>query len=299
MALSRMARHDNFRGILLMLLAVFLLSCMDAGLKQLSAHYPPLQVAALRGAASLPFVVAWVLWSVGARSLLRVRWRLHLLRGVIGVVTLPAFIYGLRFLPLTTAYTLFFVAPLIITAMSALFLGEKVGVHRWGAIIVGFIGVLVALRPTGDGAPLWAGLAILGAATGYATAAVMVRVLGRTDSTQSMMFWMTISMTLGSAALALPGWVALRGSDGALILGVGLVGALGQWALTEAFARGEASVVAPFEYSALAWGIGFDLAFWGVLPDSITWLGAAIIVAAGIYLMRRERGEHPEKQLQP
>jgi drug/metabolite transporter (DMT)-like permease len=295
-----MARHDNFRGILLMLLAVLLLSCMDAGLKQLSAHYPPFQVSALRGAASVPFVLAWVLWTVGARPLLRIRWGLQLVRGLIGVVTLPAFVYGLRFLPLTTAYTLFFVAPLLITAMSALFLGEKVGPQRWGAIIVGFVGVLVALRPTGEGALTWAGLAILGAATGYATAAVMVRVLSRTDSTQSMMFWMIVSMTFGSLALAMPGWVAVQPGDWLLIAGVGVVGALGQWALTEAFARGEASVIAPFEYSALAWGVGFDLAIWGVLPDAITWIGAAIIVCSGVYLMRRERAaQHPEAQPQP
>lgn len=291
--------HDNFRGITLMLLAVFLLSCMDAGLKQLAAHYPPLQVSALRGAASLPFVVAWALWSVGGRALLKIRWGLHLVRGVIGIATLTAFVHGLRFLPLTTAYTLFFVAPLIITAMSAVFLGEKVGPARWGAIAVGFIGVLVALRPTGEGALTWAGLAILGAATGYATSAVMVRLIGRTDSTESMLFWMVMAMTVGATALALPGWVAVDRSHWLLIAGVGLIGGLGQWALTEAFARGEASVVAPFEYSALAWGVGFDLAIWGVLPDSITWIGAAIIVASGIYLMRREREEHPEAQLQP
>ena len=294
-----MAHHDNVRGILLMLLAVFLLSCMDAGLKQLSAHYPPLQVCMLRGAASLPFVVAWVLWSVGGRALLKVRWQLHLARGIVGIATLTSFVYGLRFLPLTTAYTLFFIAPLVITAMSAMFLGEKVGAHRWGAIAVGFAGVLVALRPTGEGALTWAGLAILVAATGYATSAVMVRVIGRTDSTQSMLFWSVIAMTLGAAVLALPGWIAIHRGDWLLIAGVGVIGALGQWALTEAFTRGEASVVAPFEYSALAWGVGFDVAVWGVLPDSVTWLGAAIIVCAGFYLMRRERGAHPEQQLQP
>ena len=282
-----------------MLLAVFLLSCMDAGLKQLAAHYPPLQVCALRGAASLPFVVAWVLWSVGGRALLKVRWRLHLARGIVGIATLTSFVYGLRFLPLTTAYTLFFIAPLIITAMSAVFLGEKVGAQRWGAIAVGFAGVLVALRPTGEGALTWAGLAILVAATGYATSAVMVRAIGRTDSTQSMLFWSVIMMTLGASVLALPGWTPIDGRDWLLIAGVGLIGALGQWALTEAFTRGEASVVAPFEYSALAWGVGFDVAFWGVLPDAVTWLGAAIIVCAGFYLMRREHGAHPEQQLQP
>lgn len=294
-----MARHDNFRGIVLMLLAVFLLSCMDAGLKQLSAHYPPLEVCALRGLASWPFITAWVFWTAGARSLLRIRWGLHLVRGAIGVGTLTAFVYGLRFLPLTTAYTLFFVAPLIITALSALMLDERVGAHRWAAIGIGFAGVLVALRPTGEGALTWAGLAVLAAAAGYATVAVMVRVLGRTDSTHSMVFWMLTMMTLGAAALGAHDWVPVAREHWLLIAGVGLVGALGQYAITEAFARGEGSVIAPFEYTALAWGLGFDLALWGVLPDSVTWIGAAIIVASGIYLLRRERNVHPEAQLQP
>jgi drug/metabolite transporter (DMT)-like permease len=294
-----MGRHSNFRGIVLMVIAVFLLSCMDAGLKQLSASYPPLEVCALRGLASWPFITLWVCSTVGPRSLLRIRWFLHLVRGVIGVATLTLFVYGLRFLPLTTAYTLFFVAPLIITAQSALVLGEKVGPHRWAAILAGFTGVMVALRPTGEGALTWAGLAVIAAAAGYATVAVMVRVLGRTDSTPSMVFWMLTAMTLGAAALGAPSWVAVSPDHWLLIAGVGVIGALGQYAITEAFARGEASVIAPFEYTALAWGLGFDLAIWGVLPDGITWIGAAIIVSSGIYLMRRERDGHPEAQLQP
>lgn len=293
-----MTRHDNLRGITLMVAAVGLLACMDAGLKQLSAHYPPLQVTALRSLASWPLVAAWALWTVGARSLLRVRWGMHLFRGVVGIATLTAFVTGVRALPLTTAYTLFFVAPLLITAMSGLILRERIGAHRWAAILAGFAGVLVALRPTGEGALTWAGLAILAAALGYAVSVVTVRVLGRTDSTQSMVFWVLTMMTIAALALAAPHWVAIATEHWLLIAAVGVVGAFGQYALTEAFARGEASVVAPFEYTALAWGLGFDLAFWGVLPDAMTWAGATIIVASGVYLMRRERDLHPEQQVQ-
>lgn len=293
-----MTRHDNLRGITLMVAAVGLLACMDAGLKQLSAHYPPLQVTALRSLASWPLVAAWAFWTVGARSLLRVRWGMHLFRGVVGIATLTAFVTGVRALPLTTAYTLFFVAPLLITAMSGLILRERIGAHRWAAILAGFAGVLVALRPTGEGALTWAGLAILAAALGYAVSVVTVRVLGRTDSTQSMVFWVLTMMTIAALALAAPHWVAIATEHWLLIAAVGVVGAFGQYALTEAFARGEASVVAPFEYTALAWGLGFDLAFWGVLPDAMTWAGATIIVASGVYLMRRERDLHPEQQVQ-
>src|SRR5690606_1167597 len=119
---------------LYMLVAVALFALMDAGLKSLSPHYPALQVATLRGAAALPLVLAWSLATVGARGLLRVHWPLHLLRGVLGVALMAGFVYGVRTLPLTTAYAISFVAPLLVTAMAVPILGEKVGPRRWAAI---------------------------------------------------------------------------------------------------------------------------------------------------------------------
>lgn len=281
----------NLRGIVTMLCAVSLLSLMDVGMKQLSMHYPPFQVGTLRGAASWPLCVIWVLGTTGVRDLLQVRWPLHLFRGVLGVGMMAAFVYGVRFLPLTTAYTLFFIAPLLITALSVPLLGERVGPKRWIAIAIGFIGVLVALRPTGEGMLTWAGLAIIGAAAAYSVSAISVRILSRSDSTQSMVFWILTLITLGSGALALPGWVPIRDEHWWWIAGVGVVGILGQYTITEAFRHGEASVIAPLEYTALAWGVGFDALLWGVLPDGVTWLGAAIIVASGLYLMRHERAD--------
>ena len=285
------------RAVLSMLVAMGVFSLMDAGLKQLVAHYPPMQVAALRGAASLPFVLAWALATVGVRPLLRVRWPLHLLRGVLGVTMMVSFVYALRSLPLSTAYSIFFVAPLLITALSVPLLGEKVGPRRWSAIAIGLVGVLVLLRPTGDGVLSLAALAVLLAALMYSVSAITVRLLARTDSTQSMMVWLMAMIAVGAGLLAIPGWVPLRAADGWLILGVGIAGAVGQYAITEAFRRGEASLIAPLEYSALVWGVLLDASLWGVLPDSVTWLGAAIIVASGLYLLRRERvhaeAEHP------
>ncbi|RDZ26331.1 DMT family transporter [Lysobacter silvisoli] len=280
-----------------MLAAVGLFAAMDAGLKLLSAHYPPFQVAALRGAASLPFVLVWALATAGPATLLRVRWPLHLLRGVLGVGMMAAFVYALRTLPLSTAYSIFFVAPLLITALSVPLLGERVGPRRWAAIAVGLIGVLVLLRPTGQGMLSLASLAVLGAAFAYAASAITVRLLARTDSTQSMMVWLMAMIALGAGALAWPDWVAIRREDLWIILGVGIAGGLGQYAITEAFRLGEASLIAPLEYTALVWGVLLDLSLWGVLPDAVTWVGAAIIVASGLYLLRRERvhaeAEHP------
>ncbi len=291
------AGAHRWRASVFMLAAVGLFALMDAGLKLLSAHYPPLQVAAMRGGASLPFVLPWVLATVGVRSLFRVRWPLHLLRAVLGITMMATFVFALRTLPLSTAYTIFFIAPLLITALSVPILGEKVGPRRWAAIVVGFLGVLVVLRPTTEGIGSLAGLAVLLAALGYAVSAITVRVLARTDSSQSIVVWLMVSMAFGAGLLALPQWVPIRSEDIWLIAGVGIAGALGQYTITEAFRQGEASLIAPLEYSALLWGVLLDFSLWGVLPDGMTWVGAAIIVLSGLYLLRRERvhleAEHP------
>ena len=147
-AIKPTADANPLRAVVLMLLGVGLFSLMDAGLKLLSPHYPPLQIAALRGLSSLPWVLTWATTTVGIRSLLRARWSLHLLRGVIGVGMMVGFVIGLRTLPLSTAYSISFVAPLLITAMSVPILHEQVGPRRWFAVVVGLIGVLVVLRPS-------------------------------------------------------------------------------------------------------------------------------------------------------
>ena len=291
------AGAHRWRAALFMLAAVGLFALMDAGLKLLTAHYPPMQISAIRGGASLPFVLVWVLSTVSVRSLFRVRWSLHLLRAVLGIMMMAPFVYALRTLPLSTAYTIFFIAPLLITALSVPILGERVGPRRWTAIVVGFLGVMVVLRPTGEGVASLAGLAVLLAAFGYAVSAITVRVLARTDSSQSIVVWLLVSMAVGAGLLALPQWVSIRAEDLWLITGIGVAGALGQYTITEAFRRGEASLIAPLEYSALLWGVLLDFSLWNVLPDGMTWVGAAIIVLSGLYLLRRERihleAEHP------
>ncbi|MGH8079438.1 MAG: DMT family transporter [Lysobacter sp.] len=291
------ANPHRRRAMVTMLVAVLMFSMMDALLKLLSEHYPPFQVSALRGASSLPFVLVWAFASAGWRPLLRVRWPLHLLRGVLGIGMMAAFVYGVNRLPLSTTYSIFFIAPLLITGLSGPILGERVGPRRWVAIGIGLLGVLVLLRPTGEGMLSMAALAVAAAALGYAVSAITVRLLARTDSTQAMMVWLMVLLTLGAGALAWSGWVPVRSEDVWLILGLGIAGSIGQYAVTEAFRLGEASLIAPLEYTALIWGVILDLSLWGVLPDSVTWIGAAIIVASGLYLLRRENvhveAEHP------
>lgn len=282
-------RRANLAGIAWMIGAVGALSLMDAAMKALSGHYPPVQVAALRGAVALPLVVAWVALAGGMGDLVLVRWPLHLARGVAGVAMLTGFVYTVRVLPLAEAYSIFFVSPLLITALSVPLLGERVGPRRWLAIATGLLGVLVVLRPTGAGTLSLAGLVALGAAACYSISAIWVRILGRTDSTLSMMFWLMAMVTVGAGALAAPGWVAVEWSHWPLLAAVAVTGTFGQFALTQAFRIGEASVIAPFEYTALAWGLGLDWALWSTRPDARTLSGAAIVVGAGLYLIRRER----------
>ncbi|MDX1582220.1 MAG: DMT family transporter [Thermoanaerobaculia bacterium] len=289
-------RRNNLVATGIMLIGVASFAVMDATLKALAAHYPPMQVAAMRGLSSLPLIVVWVQLSGGFRQLIEVRFPLHLFRGVLAIGMLASFTFALRYLPLAEAYSIFFAAPLLITAFAVPLLGERVGWRRWGAIVVGMLGVLIVLRPTGEGVLTLAGLAVLFAAIGYALSAIAVRVLGRTDSTVSMVFWLMLILAVGATLLALPRWTPIRSSDWTLILVLAISGSFGQWGITEAFRRGEASAIAPFEYTALAWGSILDFLIWKTLPGPLTFAGAGVIIASGIYLIHRERTGHDRNQ---
>jgi drug/metabolite transporter (DMT)-like permease len=291
------ASGGHLRGVLCMLIAVAAFCFMDASMKLLAPHYPPMQVAAMRGLTSLPLVLAWALVDGGPKQLIRVRWSLHLVRGVLSVIMLVAFVYGINRLPLAEAYSLFFVAPLLITALAGPILGERVGWRRWAAIAIGLSGTVIVLRPTGAGMLSLGGLAIIVSAAGYALSAIIVRVLGRTDTTQSMVVWMLAMLSAFSLALAWHEWVPVDAAHWKPIAVLAFAGAIGQWGITEAFRRAPASLIAPLEYTALLWGLLADWFLWSTLPDRTVLVGAAVIVACGLYLLRAERvhveAEHP------
>jgi drug/metabolite transporter (DMT)-like permease len=292
-----MTANRNLRGIIVMVCAAALFTLMDSGMKLLSAHYSPMQVTALRSLSSLPLVYVYVAWRSSFRAMLQVRWPLHLLRGVIAVIMLLTFVIGLQHLPLTETYSIFFVAPLFITALSGPVLGEHVSRARWAAIFTGLTGVLVVLRPTGHGMMTWAGLAVVGSAVCYTVSAIAVRVLGRTDSMESLMFWLISMLAVGSTLLAWPNWQSIRPEDTWLIVGIGITGFCGQWGITYAFRHGEVSAIAPFEYTTLIWTLGLDRLIWNTTPDRWTLVGAAIIIGSGLFLARSEKvhaeAEHP------
>lgn len=279
---------DRRRGILMMLLACLFFSLMDAVMKHLAAAYPPIQVTALRAMSSLPLILLYVHWRGAWAGLWRVRWPLHLLRVVLGVTMLFLFAYALKRLPLTEAYALFYISPLAIAALSIPILGERVSRANWVAIGVGLLGVLVVLNPSGHGLASLAGLAVLASALCYAGSAITVRLLGRTDSSESMVWWVMAGVALVAGLLAAPRWVPVGPDQVWSLLALAVTGFLGQLTITEAFKRAPAAVVTPFEYSALAWALGLDLLIWQTLPGLRVFIGAAIIVASGVYLARHE-----------
>lgn len=284
-----MPMTGNLRSILAMLAAMGSFSLMDAVLKTLSGSYPSMQVAALRGLTSLPLVCLYVAWRREVHLLLRVRWPLHLLRGVLGIAMLALFSFSLRELGLAEAYTIFFVSPLIITVLAIPVLQERVSGRHWSAIAVGLCGVVVALRPDQDAFFSLGAVAVLVAAAFYAISAIAGRVLSRTDAAVTLVFWTTAMWAVGASVLAWPAWVPVQAAHGSLLVALAVTGFLGQLAITEAFRHGNASAVAPFEYSALAWAILLDFTIWHIVPDAYTLVGGAIIIGSGIYLIRREK----------
>jgi drug/metabolite transporter (DMT)-like permease len=282
------------RGVLAMFIAVAAFSFMDALLKLFAAHYAPAQVTFLRAVSSLPFVLLPLWWQGRLGELRPVRPGLHIVRAVLGVIMLSSFIVALRDAPLAAVYSIYMGAPLLIAALAAWFLGERVGLGGWMAILVGLGGVLVILQPRPDGMPPIAGLAALLSALCYAAAVLVARVLTLTDSTASVVFMFLALMAAISLVFAAPAWRPVVAAHWPLILATGALGAVGQHHITVAFKHAPAALVAPVEYTALLWGLGIDWVFWAVRPDAMMLSGAALVIVAGLHVLWRERRARPD-----
>jgi drug/metabolite transporter (DMT)-like permease len=274
-----------------MLTAVVAFSGMDTLLKLLSGSYPPMQVAVLRGACALPFMLVPILASGGLRALRPQRLSMHLLRGTLSVVILGGFIYAVRELSLANAYAVFLSAPLIVTALSVPILKERTAVGNWIAIAVGLGGVLIMLRPSVSGLATLGSLAALLSAIAYAVSAITLRVLTRTDSTASVVVWTISVMTVLAGLIAAPHWVPIEPAHYRWLVALGALAAVGSYLLTEAFRSAPASVVAPLEYTALLWGIVIDRVVWHVLPSARVCWGGGVVIVSGLYLIWRERSQ--------
>jgi drug/metabolite transporter (DMT)-like permease len=213
----------------------------------------------------------------------------HLARSAIGLSGMVCGFSAVQFLPLTEATALQFTSPLFMTALSALILAEPVGRHRWGAVAVGFLGVLVMARPVpGQMNVVGVTLGML-AALGSAGAMVAIRQISDTERGATIVFYFTLAgVFLGLVGTSAVGWVMPDRLTLGLLVLAGLIGGVGQLLLTEALRNAPVGVVAPFDYTQLVWAGVLSLLVWGEAPRLLTLAGAVVVAASGVYILHRE-----------
>ena len=248
-----------------------------------------------RFAFGLPPLLAWIALTRNFGAWRTQRPLAHLTRAALGLVSMTLAFSALAFLPLAEATTISFVAPLFSVMLSALILAEPVGRHRWSAVLVGFAGVLIVMRPGGSELPpLGLALALM-AALGVAAVTITIRQIGKTESTPTIVLWFTAtSMILWG--LAMPFYAEGHDRWEWLILAaVGLSGGAGQLFLTSSLRFAPVPVVVPFDYTQLIWAVLLGWAIWDTHPPSTTWAGATVIIASGLYTIYREHRLGREK----
>jgi len=275
------------RGVVCMLLGVILLVLNDALIKTLTLGYPVGQLLFLRGLFVIPWVLMLATRAGGLRALRVINVRGQAWRGACVIAGSFLFVSGLRHLPLADAVAISFTGPLFITAMAPYALGERVGWRRRGAVLAGFVGVLIMARPGGE-ALQWAVLLPLGAALCGGVRDLITRRIARSETTVSMLFVTTTVVMLAGLATVPLGWAPLDTADLWTFAASGVLVAGAHYLMIEAFRHGEAALVAPFKYSTMVWAVLFGYLFFGDLPDTWTLAGAAVVVFAGLYVLHRE-----------
>ena len=274
-------------GIAFMCAGVASLCVNDAIAKSLTDTYSPLQILFMRNIIALPMAILLTMRMSGIAALRSHRPLAHLMRGLLWIAATMFFFTSLIHLGLAEATAIIFVAPLFITAISALFLKEHVGWRRWLAVLVGFLGVLIVVRP-GGAAFQPAALLPVGAAVVYAFLMVSSRWVDPRESVWTLLLWLTGTGAVLSALIVPFVWVPLNSDHVWLFLGLAVFGTAGMTMMSQAFRMAPAAVVAPFDYTALIWATGLGFLIWGDIPDLATYVGAAVIIASGIYLIWRE-----------
>ncbi len=285
---SDLTRHRPLHGILSMVAAVALLSAMDGIAKWVLESFSVPQMIAIRSVLVLGLIALENRGRFRSAVATRRPWA-HLGRTLIIVASVYAFFEAMRFLPLATLVAISFGAPLFMTALSVPMLGERVGLHRWAAIVVGFGGVLVITRPDAADTFSPAALLVILASALYATAMVLMRKLVRTESDSALMFWQNCGVLAVNAALAPLLWRPWSWSAFAAIVAMAALVWVSQRLTVRAFRLAPVGTVAPFHYTELVWATLIGWAVWHELPGEHVWFGAAIVVASGLYVVWRER----------
>ncbi|MGY6695819.1 MAG: DMT family transporter [Roseinatronobacter sp.] len=282
-----MTTRETPLAILTICAGVAFLVANDAVAKVLTDRYAPIQIVFLRNLFAVPMIAVVIFAVFGAARLRTRHLRLHALRGLVMVAGATFYFTALIYLPLAEATALVFSAPIFITALSVPLLGEHVGWRRWGAVLLGFVGVLVIVRP-GSAAFQLAALLPVGTALCYAVFMISARWIDRTENLWTMMLFAMLFPALYAAPVAVAVWQPVQFADLGLFIAIAVCGSLGLALIGQAFRMAPAAIVAPFDYSALIWATGLGWLIWGDIPVFGTVLGAAIIVASGIIIILRE-----------
>ena len=284
------AQDSLLQAIGLMCLYVALIVFVNATGKLLTAGYHPHQIVFFRHGVAFLLMVLLFAPRHGLRILIPRRPGLQIVRGLFGISSSIFYFTGLAFIALPTAAAISFTAPLLVTALSGPILGEKVGLRRWTAVAVGFAGALVIIRPGGADVVHEAALFIAGSACCGAFYQIITRKLAGQDHAETTNIW---SGLVGGAVMCVLvpfSWqTPAEPYLWALFISMGLIGGMAHYILTKAFERGPASLLSPFNYLQLIGATGTGYVLFGGLPDGLTWVGAASIVGAGLYVAQRER----------
>jgi drug/metabolite transporter (DMT)-like permease len=253
------------------------------------------ELAFYRFAFGLPPLLLWIAWNRNFDAWRTQRPMAHVSRAAIGLATMVLAFSSLAYLPLAESTTIGFAAPLFAVALSALVLKEKVGRHRWSAVVLGFLGVLVVMRPGGTQVPAIGLLLAISAAFGVGIVTITIRQIGRTESTQTTVLWFSLLSMLALSTL-LPFYArAHDASAWAILAALGLFGGFGQLFLTSSLRYAPVSVVVPFDYTQLLWAVLLGWFIFSSQPPATTWAGALVIIASGLYTLYREHKLGREK----
>jgi drug/metabolite transporter (DMT)-like permease len=275
------------RGIYYVIASVFIFAVVNAVVKWLVADYPVTEVVFFRCVFALVPCVVLVITHGGWASLRTRRLRDHALRAGSQFLGMVAIFTAFGMMPLADAVAIQFASPLFLTVLSIFLLGERVGIHRWSAVLVGFVGVLIMVQP---GPGLFASGAIFALANALISASVTIamRRMSVTESSTTLVVWQGVFTTLLSVCLLPFGWVTPNLPDLALLVGAGTLSGVGQYCWTQAFRFAPAAVAAPFSYLSMIWAVGFGFVLWGDVPTPALLAGGVVVAGSGLYILYRE-----------